>query len=164
MAIREASDGDIEAIHDVAKASWETDYPDILSRETVEEGIEEWYDTDSVRKAVSDSKMRLFVAAEDETVVGFAHAILSNQDEGHILRLYVHPEHREQGIGRRLFERTREDLTDHGVDQLYAMVLADNDLGEAFYESLGFEKTDESETTIGGNEYRESTFVLQPVT
>ncbi|MFD1587020.1 GNAT family N-acetyltransferase [Halorientalis brevis] len=164
MTIREASESDVDGIHDVAQASWETDYPDILSRETVEEGVKEWYDTDNLREAVRDSRTRLFVADEDEGVVGFVHGILSNEDEGHILRLYVHPDHRKQGLGRQLFERVHTDLTDHGVDQLYAMVLADNDLGEAFYQSLGFEKTGESETTIGGNAYRESTFVLKPMT
>jgi len=164
MTIREATERDVDAIHDVAKAAWETDYPDILSRETVNEGVEEWYDPSSLQDAVTDSRTRLFVAVDGETVVGFAHATLSGEADGHILRLYVHPEHREQGLGRRLFEETRADLVEHGVDRLYAMVLADNDLGEAFYESLGFKKTDESETTIGGNAYRESTFVLKPMT
>jgi ribosomal protein S18 acetylase RimI-like enzyme len=163
MTVRRATESDVDGIHDVAQASWETDYPDVLSRETAEAGVEEWYATDSIGEAIENPRMRLFVATEDDTVVGFVHAMVGDDDEGYILRLYVHPDHREQGLGRQLFEQAHEELVTHGVRRLYAMVLAENDLGAAFYESLGFEKTDESETTIGGNAYRESTFVLKPV-
>ena len=34
MEYRDATRGDAEAIERIARASWETDYPDILSRET----------------------------------------------------------------------------------------------------------------------------------
>lgn len=161
MTIREASDDDIDAIRDVARTSWEADYPDILSRETIEEGVEEWYDTDALHEAVSDTRTRLLVADEGDAVVGFVHAVLNGEDEGDILRLYVHPEHRRKGIGHRLFERVRDDLYERDVDRIYAMVLADNDLGNAFYRDLGLERVTEEETTIGGDAVREHTFALE---
>lgn len=161
MTIREATPDDAEAIHDVARASWETDYPDILSRETIDEGVEEWYATDGLRRAIADSRTRLFVAVEDGAVVGFVHGVLADGGEGDVLRLYVHPEHRRQGTGHELLRRLLDDLDEHGADRINAMALAENDPGNAFYRSFGFEKVAEHETTIGGESVRENTFALE---
>jgi ribosomal protein S18 acetylase RimI-like enzyme len=161
MTVREASADDVEGIRDVARASWETDYPEILSRETVEAGVEEWYATDRIREAVSNPRDRLFVAEEGGDLVGFAHATLTGEQEGYLLRLYVAPDARRRGVGRELLERVRENLFDYGVDRVYATVLSENDLGNAFYRDFGFQKVDEGETTIGGDSFREDTLVLR---
>ncbi|MEF8841581.1 MAG: GNAT family N-acetyltransferase [Haloarculaceae archaeon] len=178
MTVREASADDVAAIREIARAAWETDYPEILSRETAERGVEEWYQSSHIEGEVTGSRTRLFVACvegvdgdgdeaargdedDDERVVGFAHAELGRDDEGYVLRLYVHPDHRNRGLGRRLLERTREDLFVHGAERVNAMVLAANEPGNAFYRSLGFEKVSEDETTIGGEPYRETTYALE---
>jgi ribosomal protein S18 acetylase RimI-like enzyme len=161
MTIREASASDVEAIRDVARASWDADYPEILSRETVEAGVEEWYAVDRIREAVENPRDRLFVAEEGGDVLGFAHAVLTGGDEGHLLRLYVAPDARRRGVGHELLDRVCEDLFDYGVDRVYAMVLSDNEVGNAFYRDLGFEKTGEGETTIGGDTFGENTLVLR---
>lgn len=41
MVIREATVDDIDAIQNVAEESWTRDYPDILSRESMAEGLDE---------------------------------------------------------------------------------------------------------------------------
>jgi len=159
MPIREAAADDLEGVRRVARASWETDYPDILSRESVDEGIEEWYDLDALAAEFDRGRTLLSVAEEDGEVVGFAHATWTGE-EGHVLRLYVHPNHRDEGAGRALLERTETELRNRGVDRIDAMVLAENDLGRAFYEAFGFEEVDTGETTIGGETYRESRYAL----
>jgi len=175
MTVREASAADVAAIREVARAAWAADYPEILSRETAERGVEEWYDADHIEGDVAGSRTRLFVASVDEggddagedgedgaeRVVGFAHAELGRDDRGYVLRLYVHPDYRNRGFGRRLLERTRDDLFDHGAERIDAMVLAANEPGNAFYRSFGFERVDEGETTIGGEAYREQIYALE---
>jgi ribosomal protein S18 acetylase RimI-like enzyme len=178
MTVREASADDVAAIREVARAAWEADYPGILSRETAERGVEEWYESSHIEGEVTGARTRLFVACvdgedgdeagddgdeagEDERVIGFAHAELGRDDEGYVLRLYVHPDYRNRGFGRRLLERTRDDLFAHGAERVNAMVLAANEPGNAFYRSLGFEKASEGETTIGGEPYRENTYALE---
>ena len=170
VTVREATTDDIEAIRKVARAAWATDYPEILSRETVERGVEEWYEADHVEGQLSGSRTRLFVACEaddgdeddgDGRVVGFAHAELGRDGEGYVLRLYVHPDHRGRGSGRRLLERTREDLFAHGAERINGMVLAANEPGNEFYRRFGFERVEDGETTIGGETYREHTYVLE---
>lgn len=154
MAIRAANEADIEAIRRIARASWETDYPDILSRETAESVIDEWYAPDELADELAHPWTVLAVAETEGAVVGFVHAV-TGDDVGHVLRLYVDPTHRRQGIGRRLLEHAVDEMVTLGHDRVAVLVLAENELGVAFYRSAGFETIDEAETSIGGNTYRE---------
>lgn len=161
MAIREATPDDIDAIQDVARATWEADYPTILSRDSIREGLDEWYADDQLRDAIAWARSLVLVAERDDEIVGFTHATWDvDETTGNILRVYVVPDHRNDGIGRQLFEETRSFLFDQGVDRIEAMVLEANDLGNAFYQSFGLEKASTAEITIGEDTYTERTYVL----
>lgn len=159
MPIRRATEADAEAIRSVARASWTADYPTILSRETAESGVDEWYDEATLRGELRRPATLVFVAEEGDDVVGFVHS-LWNREEGVVFRVYVHPDHRGDGIGRDLVEQASGELQKRGAERLTAMVLAENEVGQGFYESLGFELVDEGETTIGGESYGEYTYRL----
>lgn len=162
MSIRTATEDDIDAIRQVAKQSWETDYPEILTRETIEEGFDDWYAREQIADALFPARSLVLVAERDDAVVGFAHATWSSDErEGYILRLYVHPDSRRQNVGHELLNRTRTELASEGVERVNAMVLAENEPGKNFYEQFGFEFVDETQTTIGGNAYRENRYVLE---
>lgn len=160
MTVRTADRDDVDAIRRVAQRSWERDYPDILTRETVVEGVGDWYAPSEIEAACDRGRTVLLVAEADGDVVGFAHATWTDQDDGWVLRIYVDPDHRREGLGRELLERTGVELSQHGVDRLNATVLADNEPGNAFYEHFGFELAEETETTIGGESYPENRYVL----
>lgn len=159
MKIRVAHAEDIDAIRELARVSWETDYPDILSRENVENAVNDWYGRERLREEFSYPWTHIYVAMDDGELVGFAHAVLA-EDEGTILRIYVHPKARRRGIGRALFERTRDELQRHDIDHLNAMVLADNDLGNEFYTDLDLELTEKGETMIGDESFEENRYTL----
>jgi ribosomal protein S18 acetylase RimI-like enzyme len=159
MPIRAATPADVTAIERVARASWHTDYPDVLSRETVEEGVEEWYDDEQLTAEIERDDAVVLVARREGEIDGFAHAVVT-EDRGTILRVYVHPDARGEGIGSRLLDRTEGELRDRGANHVQAMVLADNELGRTFYEGAGFTLEDEGETTIGGDPYRECVYGL----
>lgn len=162
MPPRTATEDDVDAIRQVAEQAWMTDYPDILTRDTAEEAVNEWYASERIEAELEHDRTILFVTDRDETVVGFAHAIVNDAGEiGYILRLYVHPEHRRANVGRELLERTCAHLSAQGVDRINAMVLAENDPGKAFYDHFGFEHADERETMIGGESYSEIRYVLE---
>lgn len=97
------------------------------------------------------------VAEEDGDIVGFAHGIWARRT-GHILRVYTDPDHRECGIGRELLATVRDTLLKRGSDRIQAMVLAENELGNQFYQNAGFKKIDEDKTTIGGETYTENVY------
>ncbi|MHB9285639.1 N-acetyltransferase family protein [Halobacteriales archaeon Cl-PHB] len=159
MDIRLAKGEDTEEVIRVAAATWEHDYPDVLHRENAAEYVDEWYDEDRIRSEIRQEDAVVLVAEDEGDVVGFAHGVWDRRT-GHILRLYVEPDYRERGIGRDLLAATRDALTRRGSDRIQATALADNDAGNEFYRSAGFEKIDEAETTIGGESYTEYTYGL----
>ncbi|QFU84898.1 GNAT family N-acetyltransferase [Natronorubrum aibiense] len=163
MTVRAATPDDVNAIQHVARSSWTEDYPDILSRESIQEGFDEWYSDDLVRDSIIWSRALMLVAERDDEVVGFAHAVWDPDDnEGNILRVYVAPDHRNEGLGRQLLEATRDRLVEQGVERLNAMVLEANEPGNAFYRGFGFEQATTEPITIGEETYTECTYVLEP--
>lgn len=160
MAIREATTDDVPAIRDVARRSWERDYPDVVSRETIDEGVDDWYSPERIAEELSRARTVVLVAEDAGSVVGFVHAHWTDE-VGYVLRLYVDPDHRRAGVGTRLFDRVRDALFGRGVDRIDAMVLADNEIGNSFYRTLGFERGDQRETTIGPETHPENTYVLE---
>jgi ribosomal protein S18 acetylase RimI-like enzyme len=163
MPVRTATDDDVGAIREVAKRSWTTDYPDILTRETAEETVDDWYAPERLAAELRDSRTLVLVAEREDAVAGFAHATWTTTDrEGYILRLYVDPDHRREGVGRELLDAARDELAAVGVERINAMVLSANHPGRRFYEHFGFDHVDEQSTTIGGETYPESRYVLGP--
>jgi ribosomal protein S18 acetylase RimI-like enzyme len=163
MDVREAIPDDVADICAVAEASWQTDYPAILNRENLADAVRDWYEEASLHEELSRADAVILVADDDGDVVGFSHANLG-RTQGDILRLYVSPDHRGAGVGSALLDATVETLRRGGAEHVTAMVLAENEQGNAFYRAAGFEFTnDSSETVIGGEHYREHTYVLDPV-
>lgn len=159
MNVREATLDDREAIRRVAERSWEHDYPEILSRETIREGVGEWYAEERLAEVLdTDGALLLVAETEEDEIAGFSHSVWDGT-EGSILRLYVDPDHRREGIGTQLVERSRVALFGEGVDRIRAMVLDENELGNAFYLDHGFEKAEKAETTIGGESRAEAVYV-----
>lgn len=159
MTVRAATPADVDDVLRVVEASWETDYPDMLNRENLDEAVTDWYDPETLSAEIERGDSVVYVAEADGRTVGFVHAICRH-DEGHILRVYVAPDVRGAGHGRALVDRIRDELFDRGVDRVNAMVLAANGPGNAFYEALGFEPSDEGgETEIGGEHYEEHVYV-----
>ncbi|XGI83431.1 N-acetyltransferase family protein [Halorutilales archaeon Cl-col2-1] len=159
-AIREAERDDIDEVQEVAHRSWEDTYADILGKEEIDETVEDWYSTETLEDAIRMPDSSFLVYEEDSEIGGFSHAVV-NGDEADLLRLYVDPDHRRKGIGTRLLHEIRERLSDLGVERLKVFVLADNQVGNSFYQSLGFEKDDTNETEIEGEPYEENVYVIE---
>lgn len=159
MEIREAERGDVEGVREVARRSWETDYPTILSRETIDETVEEWYAPEQLAFDIESDDAHVIIAVEEEGTIGFAHAI-SEGESGTLLRLYIDPERREEGIGTRLVKTTCEILAEEGCERIEAMVLEANEPGNSFYRTYGFSPERESETMIGKERHDEIVYAL----
>jgi ribosomal-protein-alanine N-acetyltransferase len=80
---------------------------------------------------------RAYVALIDTTVAGY---IVTKQvgDEGHILDLAVHPEHRGQRIAKFLVAKGLEDMRQEGTRHVYLEVRLSNRPAIRLYEGLGF--------------------------
>lgn len=160
MEIRPATANDFEGIRRVAKQSWTAAYDGMLTVEAIDETVADWYSDESLASALDTPGTAFLVATEDEEVLGFCHGVCQD-DEGDVLRLYVHPDRWHEGIGTALHERLRDDLLDLNMKRMRAMVLADNAVGNEFYRDLGFDRTDEAEVDIGGESYAENVYTLE---
>lgn len=153
MELREAEPDDRTAVREITKRSLESSYS--LSPATIEGAVEEWYGSDRYAEKLEDDDTVLLVC-EADGVVGFAEGILvAAGGQADLLWLHVHPEHRGQGIGQELYEHAVDRLEAMGAEYLRGHVLADNQIGAAFYEDRGFEQVDEEHIDIDDDRYVE---------
>lgn len=168
LTIRAAEPADATTVEAVAAAAWEHDYPDVLNRDRPGEAARDWYDSDRMARDIEDPAYVVLLAEHDGEVVGFVQAFGPSEEShteataGSILRLYVRPKARGDGVGRALLDAARTELRDRGSERLRAMTLAANEAGRAFYEACGLVETDErAETVIDGERYDEVVFVAE---
>ncbi|OIB55645.1 GNAT family N-acetyltransferase [Natrialba sp. SSL1] len=158
-AIRPATADDREAIREVARDTWHDTYNELES-DIIDETVDDWYADDELERALSKPGTAVLVAETDDGVVGFTHGVVQ-EDEGNVLRMYVHPDHQREGIGTALHERLRDDLADFNMNRMRAIDLASNEGGRTFYEELGFEETGGGTVEMGDEEYEEVVYTLE---
>ncbi|MHC3439260.1 N-acetyltransferase family protein [Natrialbaceae archaeon A-gly3] len=159
MQIRPATPDDNDRIREVALATWHDTY-DELEAETIDETVKAWYADEDLEDAMDRPGTAFLVAEVDGEVVGFTHGVVQ-ETEGDVVRMYVHPDHQEEGIGTALHERLRADMEDFNMKRMRAIDLESNDDAREFYEGLGFEQTDEGEVEIGGEQRAEAVYSLE---
>ncbi len=161
LDVREVVPADAASIREVARESWLAAYDEVLDRETISKTVDDWYAVDDLERSIVEARDRagatfLVADADDEGVVGFAHARPWQDDPtvAYLIRIYVRPDLWDEGIGHRLLERLEADL-EGAFDRLRLVVLADNDVGVSFYEATGFDRveTRESGLSEGLEEY-----------
>lgn len=115
MNIRKARQKDVDAIHKIAEKTWEDAYRSIISEETIQKVIEDWYDKDSLESQLDRD---LFYVAEEERILGFAQAgRIEESDKAKLYRIYVDPESQRNGVGSRLYEEIEEELAARGIEK-----------------------------------------------
>jgi len=156
MDIRQARPDDRPAVRDVARRSMQASYS--LDPATIAGAIDEWYDESRLKAALADDDKLLLVAERDGQVVAFSDSSFTGESTGEILWIHVDPGYRDEDIGARLFEATRERLADRGATHFRGRVLADNAAGNAFYERYGLAKVGEETVRIDGTPYVENVY------
>ena len=92
-----------------------------------------------------------FVAEHDGLIVGFVVGLVSQsyRDEGYIHFVGVHPNFREGGLGRQLYERVFETMIRNGCRLVRCVTSPVNKGSIAFHLHLGF-KPEFSEKVVEG--------------
>jgi ribosomal protein S18 acetylase RimI-like enzyme len=158
MEIRPLEPADIDAVRRIAHESLAASYS-VLRDETIETAIEEWYAADMFDEYLDRDEMVFLVAADDDDIVGFSQShILETIDKGRILWLHVDPEHRGRSIATNLFNTTRELLEERGTKRITGLVLAENEEGNQFYTTHGFEKLYDRTITIADKAHVENVY------
>ena len=89
---------------------------------------------------------QVFVAVQDEVIVGFAAVLLRTDGDIELDGLFVEPIKWRSGVGRTLVNRCVEYAYDQGA---YALHVIGNPHAKRFYESSGFEFLGTHETRFG---------------
>ena len=156
MEFREALPDDAHAIQRVARHSWHEAYDSIIGKEAVEEKIEEWYNRDTLQDSIEREKTVMFVAVADD-VVGFAQGGPSEDGpaDASLWRIYVLPAYWGEEIGTTLLNRICSALKARGHNAIWAAVMAENDVGRAFYAKHGFESHERRTVELAGQKVTE---------
>jgi ribosomal protein S18 acetylase RimI-like enzyme len=78
-----------------------------------------------------------FVAEYNNEIIG---TIMAGNDgrRGHIHHLMVRPEHRKNGLGKKLLEKTEKALKKEGVRKIFLVAFKKNKTGNMFWENNGY--------------------------
>lgn len=155
VRIRDAVPEDVEGITRVAEQGWTTTYGDVLADVTIEAAISEWYDPAFTRERIVDASVVYLVAEQGDSVVGYASGGPVENGAVGLGSIYVVPDHWGEGIGTALLTEFETRWSDQDYDAIQLDVLADNDIGQSFYRSQGYEAVEERETELFGETIRE---------
>ncbi|CAN5156571.1 GNAT family N-acetyltransferase [soil metagenome] len=132
--MRAASIEDLDAILAFGAAHVPQHYGPILGRDKAQQQIDLWWTADGMGPAIRRGHVK--VALSGDIVVGVAETGRWDGDWV-IWKLYVHPDHRGQGVGRELLKSVVEDLPE-GTTQVMLEHFAGNHRAGQFYEREGF--------------------------
>ncbi len=132
--VRDAVREDVGAICRFGEAHIRPHYAPLIGVLPADEQVRRWWNEDHVSTAVAAG--RVVVAEYDGGILGVGQRGRSGADHV-VYKLYVHPEHRGLGLGRRLLDALIGQLP-QDADRLHIEHFAANARAGAFYEREGF--------------------------
>jgi ribosomal protein S18 acetylase RimI-like enzyme len=85
-----------------------------------------------------DARSLLEIAETDGFAVGYCFSSIDESEKGEIDSLFVLPDHRGEGLGRRFVENALGWMKGHGCSDIHLRVHPGNTEAIAFYWSFGF--------------------------
>lgn len=159
VTVRAAASEDVPAILRIAERGWNAAYDGLLSQETIDSAMTEWYDPATTRKQIEHEDVTYFVAENNGRILGYASGGPSEEGTAATLgAIYVDPDHWGNGIGTVLLEAFEDFCRRRGYDTIQYQVLAKNDVGTSFYQNHGYGVIDERETDLFDETVREYVF------
>lgn len=120
------------------------DYNDIykLWNNTSGMGLSDADSYDNIDKFLIRNKGLSYICKHEDKIIG---TILCGHDgrRGYIYHVTVAEEYRGRGIGRKLVEKSLEGLKFQGINKCHLFVFADNNIGNDFWTSLGWNRRKE---------------------
>lgn len=141
--LRLATSDDVALIYDVARATWEPTYRDIVSQEQIATMFEDLLSISAITRQIEQNEGTYVLALEGNTAVGFAYVNCWPDEPRRykLQRLYVRPAEQRSGTGRRLLEWVEQYVFDLGAHELILNVNRYNSAVD-FYLKLGYETID----------------------
>jgi ribosomal protein S18 acetylase RimI-like enzyme len=139
ISVRMARPGDEEGISRVHDAAWRDAYRGVIPGRELERMVQRrgpaWW-----RQAIR-AGTRLVVLDFADNIAGYAsygrNRMPALRFGGEIFELYLAPEYQGVGLGRRMFDAARADLSAHGFPSFVVWALGGNDRAMHFYHRRG---------------------------
>ena len=162
IIIRSMEKADIPAVVDIQINGWKSAYAGIIDNEYLNS-----FDRSKRIKKIEQSYLKYgFIVAEHQgNVAGFANYINSNEftpetpeADCELSAIYVEPDLKRQGIGTKLFNYAKDELSFNGKRRMVLWCLKDNKSSIKFYEQMGGKIIGERLIKIGQDDYTEICF------
>ena len=103
---------EIPQVKKLLSYTWSDTYGNFLSKRTIEKVTAVWHHPENL-KAQAQNPDIYFATAQDETgkIVGLVTGRKISDDTLFMKRLYVHPRHQRQGIGKQLLEDSHQSIS-----------------------------------------------------
>jgi GNAT superfamily N-acetyltransferase len=139
VEVRHSTLADAAAIAEVSRSAWSFAYRGIIPALDLEAIVRRRTATWWQEAQQKDGPALLL--SFDNTVAGYSSFGRARSRRfprhGEIYELYLRPEYHGMGLGRRLFDATRQELRQRGHKGLVVWSLSENMMARAFYEALG---------------------------
>jgi len=91
----------------------------------------------SIKMFLKKNPNTCFVVKYNKEIIG---TIMGGNDgrRGHIYHLMVKPEHRKNGLGKKLLEKTEKALKKDGIRKTFLVAFKKNKTGNIFWENNGY--------------------------
>lgn len=100
---------------------------------------------DSTPKLIRNKRATLFLIQSSDRVVGYCYGLtrvtpnMQSPVISSVEEFFVEPESRGMDAGKLLFNETKADFVARGADRIQLRVLHQNEQGQSFWASVGFE-------------------------
>ena len=156
IKIRKATLDDVEAISTIKVEGWQSAYKNIIS--------DEYLNNMSIQRTIEKNtknfdRYPFIVAEHDNEVVGFCGydfgniEELDNNADCELRGIYVKPDMKRNGIGRKLINYVKKEFLKANKEQMILWCLKENYPSRKFYESMGGVAGKCKTSEFGGKEY-----------
>jgi GNAT superfamily N-acetyltransferase len=160
--LRRATPADFTAIREVATLSRHASLGHYLTEEEIEDEVAVYYKDEVLNGILSNPANSIYVAERGGKILGYC-SVLPKDRRGRprILQFYVRPDEQRHGVGELLFERARNHLREAGVKDLFISIIAENNIGRAFFEKKGMTLVQLYESTWDGKTHEIAVYHTQ---
>ncbi|PKL39720.1 MAG: GNAT family N-acetyltransferase [Spirochaetae bacterium HGW-Spirochaetae-1] len=149
ITIREVTENDLPDVEQLLSYTWADTYASFLSDKIIHKVTELWHNPQLLRKQIQNPHVHFLIAVnEDGTFVGLSTAVINDEKNIVLGRLYVHPQHQHRGIGTRLLKKSIDNFPEARTVHLE---VEENDIkGVRFYLKHGFLEIERRQENMEG--------------
>jgi ribosomal protein S18 acetylase RimI-like enzyme len=159
VRLRQAELGDAAALAHIQVTSWRSAFRNIATDNYLDHMVSEENQVEDWKEILAATEALVFIAELEGKPVGYAWARAEEDSsvewDAELISMHILPEHKRQGIGRRLFAATAKQLKAAGCRSMYLWVLAENQPARKFYEALGGQPAGKHQVELGDRQLTE---------